>query len=269
MSIGNSIIIVNHGRKDALRAMLHALKLDEALSTEVIVVDNASFDGGVEMVMEEFPQALLIRRETNTGFAAAVNQGIDQSQGDVVILCHGEIIASAHVLSELADRVREGESRKVAAIVPRVVNLAGEDCAVAGKFPGLLAGIRGAFNPLAARKTFVPFLEHATDDEWGLMACIAINREVFDLIGGLDERFFLYGHDADFSHRLHAKLHRLLFDHDLKVIDASDHPDAPPPHLMRILRKDQAKYFEKYAPAWQRGIINAALWLRGKLGKEQ
>ena len=266
MPASNSIVIVNHECRDGLRALLHSLKMEETLDTEVIVVDNASFDGSADMVAQDFPNVLLVRRDSNCGFAAGANAGVDQSHGDVVVICHSEIVASAHTLAELADRVREGSGRKVGAIVPRLLDREQHDLPVAGPFPGIRLGITGALSPQAGRKMFIPYLEHATDAEWALMKCVAVSRGVFDVIGGFDEQFFLYYHDADFSRRLYNKQFRILFDHEISVIDASDQSKTIPAHLLRIIRKDQEKFLAKHLPGWQYKFVAG---VRGLIGPKE
>lgn len=82
-----SIIIVNWNTRDYLRSCLASIYAHPPLgySFEVIVVDNASSDGSVDMVRQEFPQVRLIVNEYNYGFAKATNQGYRISQGRYIM----------------------------------------------------------------------------------------------------------------------------------------------------------------------------------------
>src|SRR5688572_359420 len=93
-----SILIVNFNKKEQLHALLKSLKMEEAAAVEVIVIDNASFDGSQEMVRAEFPKVRLIAMETNRGLPAAANRGIDEAAGDVAVLCHSDLVTTIHVL---------------------------------------------------------------------------------------------------------------------------------------------------------------------------
>ncbi len=64
-----SIIIVNYNVKEFLKNLLHSIKkASQNLSTEIIVVDNASDDGSIEMLREKFPEVKLIANDKNLGF---------------------------------------------------------------------------------------------------------------------------------------------------------------------------------------------------------
>src|SRR4030042_2551316 len=81
-----SIIIVNWNVKDLLRKNLQSIfKLTQGLEFEVFVVDNASKDGSVQMVMQKFPEVNLIVSNENLGFAKANNLALEQAQGKYIL----------------------------------------------------------------------------------------------------------------------------------------------------------------------------------------
>jgi len=82
-----TIIIVNWNTKEYLRACLRSLP-DGAgdLSLQVVVVDNASGDGSVEMVRREFPEVELIASDENLGFARGNNAALSRARGRYVFL---------------------------------------------------------------------------------------------------------------------------------------------------------------------------------------
>ena len=79
-----SVIVVNWNRRDMLRACLKSLRAQTLRDFEIVVVDNGSGDGSPAMVLEEFPEAELIRNSENRGFCAGNNQGIRQARGTVL-----------------------------------------------------------------------------------------------------------------------------------------------------------------------------------------
>lgn len=82
-----SICIVNWNVKDLLRACLDSIyKYTKDISFEVIVVDNDSGDGSIDMVRELFPQVRLMANEFNAGFTKANNQAIRLSKGKYIML---------------------------------------------------------------------------------------------------------------------------------------------------------------------------------------
>ena len=82
-----SFIIVSWNAKAYLRQCLDSIKTEsKGLEVEVIVVDNASSDGSPEMVQAEYPWVVLIRNDSNVGFARANNQGIAISSAKYLCL---------------------------------------------------------------------------------------------------------------------------------------------------------------------------------------
>lgn len=261
--VTNSIIIVNYNAAPSLRALLNSLDLSNATTTEVIVVDNASIDDSREMVRNQFPSVKLVELETNRGFGAAINRGLNEAVGDVVAICHSDVIATVHVITELCDRVREGRGRRVAAVVPRLIGLDKQEAPSAARMPGLGRGIVGVFAPSRAQRKFVPHLDHAADHEWAMCACAAFDRETLDAAGGFDQGFFLYYVDADLCRRLHERSYRILFARDLAVVHGKQFAEsAMAPHLGRLLRKDQLRFFAKHHPKWQRHVLSGAMQVR-------
>jgi N-acetylglucosaminyl-diphospho-decaprenol L-rhamnosyltransferase len=269
----NSIIIVSHNKKASLRAMLEALELEHATTSEIIVVDNASFDDSADMVASEFPQVKLIRGQHNRGFAASAQRGINSASGTVAILCHGDLIAPIHTLAELADHLRvatqKGAGSRTVAAIPRVLGKDRVDQPTVGRLPGLGRGMIGVFNPSAARRLYVPYLDHVADHEWASFTCFAIDLEALGRIGMLDPRFFLYYADADLCHRIHDKGWRIAIRRDLSVVHTGASGNDPlPEHLKRIMRKDQQQYFTKHRSSWEQKLLNVDAKLYRFLSRE-
>ena len=88
-----SIIIVNWNTCGLVRALLHSLNTHEKPECfEVVLVDNGSTDGSVDVLKKEFPQIILVENESNQGFAKAVNQGVAASTGRYIYLVNSDCI---------------------------------------------------------------------------------------------------------------------------------------------------------------------------------
>ena len=81
-----SIIIVSYNTVDLLRDCLASVHAQCSAGDEVIVVDNASRDGSVEMVKNEYPDAVLVASERNLGFARANNRAISRATCELIWL---------------------------------------------------------------------------------------------------------------------------------------------------------------------------------------
>jgi GT2 family glycosyltransferase len=97
-----AVIIPNWNGKEHLVVCLNSLRQQTHASFEVVLVDNGSTDGSAEYVETEFPEVKIIRLEENKGFSAAINQGIMESDGDVVAILNNDTEAEPQWLAEMA-----------------------------------------------------------------------------------------------------------------------------------------------------------------------
>ena len=97
-----SIIIVNYNVKEFLQNSLNSIEKASAdLKVEVIVVDNASVDGSVELIKEKFPKVILIENNENLGFSKANNKGLAISKGKYLLLLNPDTIVQEDSFSTM------------------------------------------------------------------------------------------------------------------------------------------------------------------------
>src|SRR3990172_7316357 len=96
-----SILIVNWNSRELLQECLLSLK-ESGAPKEIVLVDNASTDGSVAMVADDFPQVRLIANLENVGFAAANNRAFTESSGDPVLLLNPDTAVEKGSLEAMA-----------------------------------------------------------------------------------------------------------------------------------------------------------------------
>ena len=88
-----SIIIVNYNTKSLLRNCLTSVyDLTSDITFEIIVSDNGSTDGSIEMLKTEFPQVILIENNANLGFGAANNRALDIAKGKYIFYLNSDTV---------------------------------------------------------------------------------------------------------------------------------------------------------------------------------
>jgi GT2 family glycosyltransferase len=194
-----SVVVVNFNRVNLLREALASLASQQGLAPltwEVIVVDNGSSDGSVEMVEREFPQARLLRNPDNRGFCEANNQGIAVAAGEFIALLNNDAVASPHWLAELrkgmdaAPHVGMVASKILVRNDPQVIDKVGHLIYWDGQNRGRASGVRD-----------VGQFEQDEEVLWP-DGCAALYRKaMLDEIGAFDEDFFAYADDADLGLR--------------------------------------------------------------------
>ena len=188
------------------------LETAERLGAPVVVVDNASTDGGAELVGERAAErdALeLVAMGRNAGYAAAVNAGVAQLPGRDVLLLNPDVeLSDPKPVRRLAEVL--AAHPRVAVAAPRLVGEDGAPQPSARRFPtagALLGTLPRARRLRPVRRSLERYHEpsrasRAAIVDWVFGAAMLIRRRAFDAVGGWDERFFLYVEDVDFCRRL-------------------------------------------------------------------
>jgi GT2 family glycosyltransferase len=94
-----SIIVVNKDKKELLQECLSSIFVQSYKNFEVIVVDNASRDGSVEMVKKEFPDVRLIVSDKNLYYCQGYNLGISEARGDYILCINNDVFLDPDFLS--------------------------------------------------------------------------------------------------------------------------------------------------------------------------
>jgi GT2 family glycosyltransferase len=208
-SIDISVVIVGWNAKHYLELCLESLaKAPPRRSIEVLVVDNASTDGSVEMIEAKFPWVKLIKSSENLGFAKGNNVAIRQCQGRYVALVNPDVIVFPGCLDALADFL--DQNPKVGNVGPRVLNPDMSMQSTCRRFPTLwnnycsATGLSTRFknSRFFAGEHMFYFPHDRTLAVDVIVGCFSMIRgEAFDTVGLLDEGLFMYGDDVDWCRR--------------------------------------------------------------------
>ncbi len=201
-----SIIIVNWNTRDLLADCLRSVyDTVHDLTLEVFVVDNASTDGSVAMVREQFPNVRLIENSENVGFARANNQALAKAQGKHLLLLNSDAMLLPDAVRILLDELLRDATR--AAVGPRLLNA---DGSTQPSCHPILTPWR-EFWRLCFVDRLVPLAHYRFEgDTDGAQrrvsvlkgACVLLRREALEQVGPFDERFFMYSEEMDLFLRL-------------------------------------------------------------------
>lgn len=210
-----SIIIVSWNVRDLLRRCLQSsLKFEvpspepQTLNLELIVVDNASSDGTVEMLRNEFPNVRVIANPQNAGFTRANNQALAIAQGRYLFLLNPDTELQPGALQTLYAYAEAHPH--VGIIGPKLFYGDGTPQSSRRRFPTLMT----AFLESTKLQQWFPrnrvltryYMLDTRDDEtqqvdWVNGAAMFVRRAVYEQIGGFDEAFFMYSEELDWCYR--------------------------------------------------------------------
>jgi GT2 family glycosyltransferase len=192
-----AVVLGWNGRDDTL-ACLRSLRGATYPELSVVVVDNASTDGGPDAVAAEFPEATLLRLHENRGFAGGVNAGVEAAldEGvDFVLLLNNDATVDAGFLEPLVEATRPG----VGAACSQILDADGSRIWYAGADYDPRRGHQGRHTGYGSPPIPAGVAPYETDRACG--GAMLVPRAAFELVGPLDEALFAYAEDVDWSLR--------------------------------------------------------------------
>lgn len=192
-----TVVIPNYNGKKYIEECLHALYNQDPDTPKysVLIVDNASQDGSLQIIKEQFPQAELVALEENTGFCHAVNLGIQHSDSEFIILLNNDTKVKSGFIKNLYRAISRDE--KIFAVSskmlmwdrPELVDDAGDRYCVLG----------WAFSRGKGKET--EKYENAVEIFAACGGAAIYRKSVFAEIGLFDEAHFAYLEDIDIGYR--------------------------------------------------------------------
>lgn len=228
-SVVLSIIIANYNGRDLLAGCLESLyKYPPSCSFEVLVIDDASFDGSYEMVQKRFPKVRLLRNAKNVHYGKSNNTGFDLAGGRYLYLLNNDTLMLPNAMDAMVAFLEQHP--RVGGVGNKLLNGDGTIQASVKTLPSAMAGLFGArsiITKLFPNNRFSRrHLLHLSQDMtrpfpagYVSSASLMIRREVIQQVGYLDERLS-YHIDADYCKR--------MWDAGLEVYYL---PSAPVIHL--------------------------------------
>lgn len=198
-----AVVILNWNGKELLHRFLPSV-VNNSKEAVVYVADNASTDGSVLFVKENFPEVKIIQNLQNGGYAKGYNDALSSLQEDIFILLNSDVETTPGWLKPL---IKCFETQpKTAAVQPKILDYNRKDCfEYAGAAGGFIDKL--AF-PFCRGRVFDTIeKDHGQyDDEipifWASGACLAIRRDVFLEAGKLDEDYFAHQEEIDLCWRI-------------------------------------------------------------------
>ena len=190
-----TIIIPNYNGKHFMDPCLASLKKQTYKDFKILIVDNASSDGSIEYMKENYPDIEVIALNKNYGFSKAVNVGIKHSKTPFVILLNNDTTVDPHYVEEMITAIEKSpkifsvSSKMIQMYHPDLIDSAGDLYTVLG-----WGVCRGSGRPVS----------NYTEADEIFTACAGAaiyRRSAFARIGYFDENHFAYLEDIDIGYR--------------------------------------------------------------------
>jgi GT2 family glycosyltransferase len=221
-----SVVIVSFNTREVLRECLEAVARESAdLRVQIIVVDNGSRDGSIEMLRADFPAIELIASEENLGFGRANNLAFKRARGRYIVLLNSDAFLTPDAL-RLSVEHMDADPR-VGLGGGRLVGRDGSWQPSARRFPTLTTDLfvySGLADRYAHSRIFGCYNRtwadpmRAANVDWVPGAYSIIRAEALAAAQPFDPRFFLYYEEVDLCRRIKAAGYTVWYWPDVVVI---------------------------------------------------
>jgi N-acetylglucosaminyl-diphospho-decaprenol L-rhamnosyltransferase len=200
------------------RSLRRLLDSDQGCALRLLVRDNGSSDGTVDMLRAKVPEAEIDAGTENLGFAAGVNTLIRRSAAPLVLLLNSDAWPEPGAIGKLVDAAKAHP--RAAAVAARLERPDGTLEHSTLPFPSLRVAAVMAFGRerISAHRADELFLEDAWAHDrprrvdWAVGAALLLRREAIERVGLLDERFFMYVEDLEWCWRATRKGWEIWFE---------------------------------------------------------
>ena len=270
-----AVVIVNYNAGEYLERCLASLERHRGdVALDVLVIDNASYDGSHTEAVSAHPWARLIENPANVFLSPAWNQGIRETWAPFVLLLNPDV---EWWRGTLADYVGVAREHPRAGIVgPLVRNSDGTVYESGRPFPSVVDAVGHAF--LGSVRPGNPFTRRYHMQGWDRMSerevdwvsgcCMLFPRSVFDETGLFDEAFPLFGEELDMATRVRDVGRSVLYTPGVEIVHEIGVSRGRSREMLRMHSDSIYRYYRKHrAAGWRRATLPAA-WAALRLRAE-
>lgn len=251
-----SIIIVNWNSKEFLQECLKSvLSTTNNISFEILVIDNASYDGADKMLKTFYPQVRFLQSEKNLGFAKANNAAFKESIGTNLLFLNPDTEINSSAIESLFNHVQKLPN--VGALGCKLLN--GDksiqtSCIQA--FPTIVNQLinseflRAVFpkSPLWGMSALFCFKDEPSQVDVISGACLMVKRSVFEEVGLFSEDYFMYAEDLDLCYKIKQAGYINYYIPSTTVIHfgGGSTEKSPSDFSVVMMRESVWRYMEKF-----------------------
>lgn len=213
-----SVIIPNYNGEEVIEDCLSSVYATDYPNFEVILVDDASKDNSISIIRKAFSNTTIIQNNRNQGFVRAVNRGIKESKGEIVILLNMDTVVKKSWLSELVKVLMSNE--RIGIVGSKILDPDEKTVQHAG---GIINS-NGLSIHIGKGEIDVGQYDRLKEVDYVCGASMGFRKRLLEEIGYFDEDYSpLYYEDTDLAFRARKKGYKILYVPDSVLVHAETH----------------------------------------------
>ena len=260
-----TIIIISYNTcKLTLDCIASIKKHTKGLDYEIIVVDNASYDESVTE-LKKLKEIKLIVNQHNVGYAAANNQGVEIAKGKYILLLNSDTLMTSSILAPILTymdkhaavgilscglRNKDGSMQETGGYFPTILRVA-DWMSMADKIP-ILSELVLPYHPK------ISYYKELRDLDWVTGAFFLTRKAVWDKIGMLDKKYFMYVEEVDFCYRAKQAGWKVYYHPHWSIIHFGKASSSSAYAIVSEFR-GLLIFYKKHFPRWQYPLLRLCL----------
>lgn len=239
-----SVVIPNLNGEKWLGACLESLSAQSRKPMEVIIVDNGSTDGSLNVVHGYTLDTTIIRLERNTGFAFAVNRGAEAARGEFLLFLNTDTVVAPDCIEFLEATLADAPD-DVSSVMPLMVMLERPDCVDDA------GDVLSWYGDSRKRGHGEPVARYSEQEEIfsPCAGAVLYRASVFSELDGFDEGFFAYLEDVDLGLRCRLAGYRHLLQPAARVQHKGHGSVMPKTRYLRLTTRNRMALILKDTPS--------------------
>ena len=247
-----SVIILNYNVRFFLeQCVLSVQKALENIDGEIIVIDNNSSDDRCEMMKQLFPNVRLIENKENLGFPKGNNIGVAQAKGDYICILNPDTVVAEDTFSKILNT--KNWQLNTGIIGCKLIDGTGNFLPESKRgVPTPWVSFTKIFGLYKVSNVFGKYYaQHLTENQSGKVdilvgAFMVMQRELYNEVGGFDEKCFMYSDDIDLSYMVMQKGKYNYYFHETAVIHYKGESTVRDEKYMKRFQEAMQFFYKKH-----------------------
>jgi GT2 family glycosyltransferase len=211
-----AIVIVNWNSFDVTQNCLASLRSIDYPNYKIIVVDNGSNDSSGDKLKSEFPEIILLKNEENLGFTGGNNTGIEfalNNDLELVMLLNNDTIVTPKFATNLVTFLQQDVN--IGAIQPKI--MFNQEREIIWNAGSSFSKVWHLTKTIGMGEFDKGDYDTQREIPWVTGCCFLTKSSIIREIGKLDDCFFIYYEDTDWSFRIKQKGYKLIYEPSSKI----------------------------------------------------